>query len=671
MTNEHLLKFASKQKMLTEIIGDASKHVEVLDMQSCAKGLKQLCEKMSSESFKIMVMGNFKNGKSTFINALLGQEVLPAYAVPTTAIINEVKYGDVPRAILHFLNPQPAQMYDGIPEKALEHMKKFENEYIPSIEMPVDEIEDYVVIPMGMDHKEASKQSPFEKVELFWPLELLKNGVEIIDSPGLNENPVRTQVTLEYLSKADAIVFVFSALAMGSKAEIDYIEDTLHRNGIGEQNLFCVVNRFDQVQENQRQRLMKFTNNLLEPYTKHIYYTSGYNALMGKLNNDMAMLEASNIPTLEANMIDFLTHERGRIKLATPARELSRTIRKEILEKAIPEKRNALSTDLSELKKRYNEAQPEFDKLRQQRDVIISRAEAYIANMIPDIRRAAVMFFNNLPAQIRAWVDEYVPETEVSMFHLKRDTEVLVNEITDYLNSKIDAETRNWIYNSFAVLLADKIQALKDSLEGRLGEFYVSLDQVKLGINGGQTVEQEEAPTWQRIAAAGSGILFGGLDVAIVGGQQGFNAEFAKSLAIKVGGMVLLSFLGLWNPVTLVALLVANFIRSAISTSNSAVEKAKQSISDQYCEEINKGSMDMVESAVNGAMDNFNQIKEILMNSMSTEIDEMQHQIESIIRDVEQGSAAVEKKTKEISECEEKLQTLADTLDTFIFDLLK
>ena len=47
-------------------------------------------------------------------------------------------------------------------------------------------------------------------------MDLLKDGVEIVDSPGLNENPVRTQVTMEYLSKADAIIFVFSALAMGS-----------------------------------------------------------------------------------------------------------------------------------------------------------------------------------------------------------------------------------------------------------------------------------------------------------------------------------------------------------------------------------------------------------------------------------------------------------------------
>ena len=88
--------------------------------------------------------------------------------------------------------------------------------------------------------------------------------MEIVDSPGLNENPVRTQVTMEYLSKADAIIFVFSALAMGSAGEIAYIDDTLRKNGFGEQSLFCVVNRFDQLtSEREQQRLRKFSDNLL------------------------------------------------------------------------------------------------------------------------------------------------------------------------------------------------------------------------------------------------------------------------------------------------------------------------------------------------------------------------------------------------------------------------
>ena len=76
MTNEQLLEFSAKQKKLADIISESSNLVRVLDMENCASTLQQISNKMTSDNFKIMVMGNFKNGKSTFINALLGQEVL-------------------------------------------------------------------------------------------------------------------------------------------------------------------------------------------------------------------------------------------------------------------------------------------------------------------------------------------------------------------------------------------------------------------------------------------------------------------------------------------------------------------------------------------------------------------------------------------------------------------
>ncbi len=340
---------------LTGIIQEASDLVQKLDMEHCAKTLQQLREKLSSDTFKILVIGNFKNGKSTFINALLGQEILPAYAMPTTAINIETKYGEKPKAILHFLNPLPEKMYDGIPEKALTHMHRFKMKDVPPIEISVDEIEDYVVIPMGMGYR----GSPFEKVELFWPLDLLKDGVEIVDSPGLNKNPVRAQITMEYLSKADAIIFIFSALAMGSAGEIAYIDDVLRKNGFGEQSLFCVVNHFDQLDERGQQYLRKFADNLLAPYTKHVYYTSAYKGLMGQLQHNSAMLKESKIPAVETALVDYLVNECGKVKLVAPAREVVSMIRQNALEMIIPQRRNALSADLDVLKQRYSETQLE------------------------------------------------------------------------------------------------------------------------------------------------------------------------------------------------------------------------------------------------------------------------------------------------------------------------
>ena len=99
--------------------------------------LHRLKERVQTDHFKVLVIGEFKRGKSTFINAMLGAEILPAYAKPCTAIINEVKWGDSPRALLHHVSPK--------------------NGLVPAVEeVPIEQIEDYVVIQDGVNQSEDS-----------------------------------------------------------------------------------------------------------------------------------------------------------------------------------------------------------------------------------------------------------------------------------------------------------------------------------------------------------------------------------------------------------------------------------------------------------------------------------------------------------------------------------
>src|SRR6476659_7203490 len=54
--------------------------------------------KLESERFHLVVLGEFNHGKSTFVNALLGADILPTGITPTTASINHVVWGERPEA---------------------------------------------------------------------------------------------------------------------------------------------------------------------------------------------------------------------------------------------------------------------------------------------------------------------------------------------------------------------------------------------------------------------------------------------------------------------------------------------------------------------------------------------------------------------------------------------
>ena len=101
----HLYDLCAAASEAGQPAGEASSVVSALNMEQLHDSLKKLQDKAQNDAFKIMVVGTFKNGKSTFINSFLGKDILPAYSIPTTAVINEVKYGETKRAVLHFRDP--------------------------------------------------------------------------------------------------------------------------------------------------------------------------------------------------------------------------------------------------------------------------------------------------------------------------------------------------------------------------------------------------------------------------------------------------------------------------------------------------------------------------------------------------------------------------------------
>src|SRR5450432_2915292 len=64
-----------------------------LGMDGSAMQLEELAERVQAGLFRVLVVGEFKRGKSTLINALLGANLLPANVTPTTALLTLIKYG--------------------------------------------------------------------------------------------------------------------------------------------------------------------------------------------------------------------------------------------------------------------------------------------------------------------------------------------------------------------------------------------------------------------------------------------------------------------------------------------------------------------------------------------------------------------------------------------------
>ena len=152
---------------------------------------KNASENLKNGVFRLLVLGDLKRGKSTLLNALLGEKLLPSDVNPCTAVLTILRYGTQKQVTIFFKNDRPPQTLD---------FKTFAREY--------------TIDPDEAKTLESRSQLAFPEVEyavLEYPLPLLEKGIEIIDTPGLNDTEARNQLTLGYLNKCLAVLFVLDA----------------------------------------------------------------------------------------------------------------------------------------------------------------------------------------------------------------------------------------------------------------------------------------------------------------------------------------------------------------------------------------------------------------------------------------------------------------------------
>ena len=85
-----------------ESIGDLTDVCKKLEMAKSTQALESAAEKMRNKTFTVGIMGEFRRGKSTVINALLGSSIIPSDIIPTSATLNYVRWDTKPGAVINF-----------------------------------------------------------------------------------------------------------------------------------------------------------------------------------------------------------------------------------------------------------------------------------------------------------------------------------------------------------------------------------------------------------------------------------------------------------------------------------------------------------------------------------------------------------------------------------------
>ncbi len=245
--------------------------------------LETLCQQAS---FRILLVGEFKRGKSCLVNAMLGDSVLPMKIAPCTTSISEVSYGELPKLYIE--------------DNSGTHEENYTERF------------QYCTI---QGQRSLTKDKlPIHKVQIQYPTTVCKRGITLIDSPGLNEDWSRTQTSLKEIAQADVILLILSCEMALSQSEQEFIQSHLLPY---KDHLFFVWNRADAIWDKpqEEQALEQRSRDHLHQYSQNIHFVSAREGLLGKIQHNDQQWTRSQVPNLLQSIENFAVHNQAKTKL--------------------------------------------------------------------------------------------------------------------------------------------------------------------------------------------------------------------------------------------------------------------------------------------------------------------------------------------------------------------
>jgi GTPase Era involved in 16S rRNA processing len=386
----------------------------------------RLAERSEAQRYHIAVLGEFKRGKSTLVNALIGEAALPTGVVPVTTVATEVSFGETrPGAFVVF--------EDGTRREVGAHEL---GRYVSERENPANRL--------GV-----------RRVEVRVPTFLGASGVVLVDTPGVaSVSEQHTLAAKEALQDSDGAVVVLSVDAPLSESEEALLAELAERGG----RVFIAVNKSDHLSAAELAEVCAFLTEHLERLLGEakVYFVSARRALDTQDDPGFAAFRAD----LESFLRDDLSAEReraGAAELGRLAAALSETVAIE---------RAAATMDLAALQERLERFRSAADDVRRELAADTLVLEHDVAQIAASV--ASALAAGAAEAAKRAW-----PRVEASVAGLRgraldrtldEAVDAAVTDAFDPLRHAVEATAdQGWerTAGEFAAKLRERVQALR------------------------------------------------------------------------------------------------------------------------------------------------------------------------------------------------------------------
>ncbi|NES68821.1 MAG: dynamin [Okeania sp. SIO2D1] len=258
------------------------------------KDVFYICEYLKNPNFKIAVFAPFNYGKSTLLNAFLGQRTLPIDLIPTTGAAISIKYA---RELQTKINLKDGSQI---------------------CETGTDILKQYAVL----DNNRRMRDDVIS-VEVYSPHPFLKRGVEFLDLPGTNDRVAQDILVQNKLLTADLVVQVLDARNLMTLGERENLKDWLWKRGI--KTVFFVVNFMNLLAPDEQKEVDNRIRFVAESFRSelpnnisNLYRVDALPALRGRLKGDISVAQTTGLATFESALQNIVETHGKKIDIQLP-----------------------------------------------------------------------------------------------------------------------------------------------------------------------------------------------------------------------------------------------------------------------------------------------------------------------------------------------------------------
>lgn len=481
--NGYKEKHIEKKNEILQCLNEAKTFFKENQFEHEANVMADNIQKLESGEFSIVVVGEFSAGKSTLLNALMGEKILPSFTDETTATVNYLRHKE------HSSDGESGEVVykDGSSEKIYSADLKTVSKYVCT--------ESDVEVAKNVDH-----------LDLYLDSKFLEGNVTLVDTPGLNGIAEgHKEITMEQIERSSAGIFMFNANKPGSRSDFEFLTEL--RKNVDGSSIILLLNMIDTIKKSEGETVETVIEKLKENYRKvypdvktmpEIWPVAAYPALIarskknnfdynGKAGNfsdeeKKKFEELSRMKAFENRLWKFLTQgEKAKQELLAPVGQLSAqltslkkdlNVQLDILNGSVD--KDAIEEQKLELNKGLDSLQEKLDSLTKGMKKEISDAEA---DFLHEVRAEMERFSNNYSARIM----DFENIEELDPIHVeKRIKEKFKKIVTDAYENYCE-RIRDIMATSDANLTEELNCTLSDDMNIKISS-ELEIKSVKIGL---------------------------------------------------------------------------------------------------------------------------------------------------------------------------------------------